>query len=181
MSPVMYTESMFRSLSKPLHTVSKRCFSVNAAQLFDRSCYSKIDYKIQQTAPVQEAVVRFSAFDVGCLAVTDEDDKLVGIFSEGDFIKRVASVGKDSSNVQIKDVCTLAPNILIAKPDDSLEYCMSMMHVKNIRHLAIVDQQDLQGLISIKDLFAATIAQNEELIARLADFKIGKGAYFGSE
>jgi CBS domain-containing protein len=77
-------------------------------------------------------------FDIGCLVVTDNEEKPVGIFSEGDFIKRVASVKKDSREVQIKDVCTLAPNILVAQMDDSLEDCMAKMHIRNIRHLVLV-------------------------------------------
>lgn len=166
------------SVALPLQT---RMYCVTADQLFERSCYNKIDYKIHQTAPVQEAVIRFSAFDVGCLAVVNDDEKLVGIFSEGDFIKRVASVGKDASQVQIQEVCTLVPNILVAASNDSLEECMSKMHFKNIRHLAIVDQDRLNGLISIKDLFRETIVQDRKLITRLTDFYIGKGAFFGSE
>jgi CBS domain-containing protein len=130
---------------------------------------------------VQDAVVRFAAFDIGCLAVVDDSQKLVGLFSEGDYIKRVASVGKDSSTVALKDVCTHAPNILIAKPDDSLEQCMSKMHFKNIRHLIIVENMNIKGLISIKDLFRETIIRNELLIKRLSNLYIGKGAFFGSE
>lgn len=162
-------------------SILKRSFSTNATQIFQNSCYSKIDYKINQQACVQDAVVRFAAFDIGCLAVVDDSQKLVGLFSEGDYIKRVASVGKDSSTVALKDVCTHAPNILIAKPDDSLEQCMSKMHFKNIRHLIIVENMNIKGLISIKDLFRETIIRNELLIKRLSNLYIGKGAFFGSE
>ena len=172
---------MFRPFFRPLTNVSKRYFSVNAQKIFEKSCYSKVDYRINENANVQNAVVRFAAFDIGCLAVVDDSDKLVGIFSEGDFIKKIASPEKETAAIQIKDVCTHAHNILIVNPEDSLEDCMSKMHVKNIRHLVLVDGQELKGLISIKDLFRETIEQNKEMIARLADFKIGKGAYFGSE
>ena len=171
---------MFSSLIRtPL--ISKRAFTSTAGEIFKKSCYSKIDYKIHQHAPVQEAVVRFSVFDIGCLAVVDDNDKLVGIFSEGDFIKRVASVGLDSSVVKVKEVCTHAPNIIIIKPEEKLEECMGKMHIKNIRHLVLTDNQELKGLISIKDLFRETINKNEEIINRLANFNLGKGAYFGSE
>jgi len=172
---------MYKSIITKSISCIKRSFSTNASQIFQNSCYSKIDYKIHQNASVQDAVVRFAAFDIGCLAVVDDSQKLVGIFSEGDYIKRVASVGKDSSIITVKDVCTLSPNILIAKPEDTLEQCMSKMHFKNIRHLIIVDNFNIKGLISIKDLFRETIVRNELLIKRLSNLYIGKGAFFGSE
>ena len=161
----------------------RRHFSSTAQEIFAKSCYSKVDYKINQNENVQRAVVRFAANDIGCLAVVDDEERLVGIFSEGDFIKRVASPEKETAAIRIKEVCTHAPNILVAKPLDSLEDCMSKMHVKDIRHLVLVDDtnQKLEGLISIKDLFRETMIQDKEMIQRLADFKIGKGAYFGSE
>lgn len=172
---------MFRRLVHPNIAARGRSFCVDARMLFEKSCYSKIDYRINQNSSVQEAVVRFSAFDIGCLAVVDDDKKLVGIFSEGDFIKKIASVNKDASAIAIKEVCTLSPNILISKSSDTLEECMSKMHFKNIRHLAIVDDDKLNGLISIKDLFRETIVQDRKLITRLTDFYLGKGAFFSSE
>ena len=174
---------MFRFAMNKFTTKSvfNRQFSVNATQLFEKSCYSKIDYKIHKDSSVQEAVLKFSAFDVGCLAVVNNEGKLYGIFSEGDFIKKVASSMRDPTKIPIADVCTLSPNILVTKPDDSLESCMSKMHFKNIRHLVIIDKGKLEGLISIKDLWRETIDRDKKLIARLTDFNIGKGAFFGSE
>lgn len=161
----------------------RRNFSSNAQEIFTKSCYSKVDYRINENDNVQNAVVRFAANDIGCLAVVNNSDQLVGIFSEGDYIKRVASPEKEAAAIQIKEVCTHAPNILVAKPNDTLEDCMSKMHLKDIRHLVLVDDknQKLEGLISIKDLFRETIIQDRQMIKRLSDFKIGKGAYFGSE
>jgi CBS domain-containing protein len=147
-----------------------------AKDIFRKSCYSKVDYKINENDNVQRAVVRFASCDIDCLAVVDNYDKLVGIFSESDFIKKVASPEKESAAIQIKDVCTHSPNILIARPTDSLELLMRNMHVKNIRHLVLVENKELQGLISMKDLFLETIEQDNKMTKRLA-----QGAYFCSE
>ena len=163
------------------NSIISRSFSINASQLFEKSCYSKFDYKIHKDSSVQEAVLKFSAFDVGCLAVINNENQLFGLFSEGDFIKKVASTMRDPTKIPISEVCTLSPNILISKPDDSLECCMSKMHFRNIRHLVIVDNNNLQGLISIKDLWRETILRDKEMISRLTNFYIGKGAFFGSE
>lgn len=163
-----------------LSTISR---NISAISVFEKSCYHKIDFKISQAANVQEAVIRFSAFNIGCLAVTNGENKVVGVFSERDFINKVASVRKDTENVQIKDVCTMAPNIIIAKKSDSLEDCMNKMLFKDIRHLLVVDDknENFIGMISIKDLVKEINLKNSVIITKLSDFKIGKGAFFGSE
>jgi predicted transcriptional regulator len=163
-----------------LSTISR---NISALNVFEKSCYHKIDFKISQDANVQEAVIRFSAFNIGCLAVTNGENKVVGVFSERDFINKVASVRKDTENVQIKHVCTMAPNIIIAKKSDSLEDCMNKMLFKDIRHLLVVDEknENFYGMISIKDLVKEINLKNSVIITKLSDFKIGKGAFFGSE
>lgn len=175
---------MLRTLVKPISTtlVQTKQYSTNANQIFKNSCYSTINYKINGNLSVQHAVEKFSEYDIGCLVVVNDIGSFIGIFSEGDFIKRVAAIGgKNSISIKIKEVCTPSSNVLIAKPNDTLEDCMGKMRFKNIRHLPLVTDKEIKGLISIKDLYEATIKQNKEMIYRLSDFKLGKGAYFGSE
>jgi CBS domain-containing protein len=156
---------------------------ISALGVFEKSCYHKIDFKINENATAQEGVIRFSVFNVGCLAVTNEENKVIGVFSERDFINKVASVRKDSENVKIKDVCTMTPNVIIAKKTDSLDECMRKMLFKDIRHLLVVDDDNdnFVGMISIKDLIKEINIKNHDIIAKLTDFKLGKGAYFGSD
>jgi CBS domain-containing protein len=157
--------------------------AISALNVFEKSCYHKVDFKINQNASAQEGVIRFSAFNIGCLAVTNDENKVVGVFSEGDFINKVASVRKDSENVKIKDVCTMSPNIIIAKKSDTLDECMRKMMIKNLRHLLVVDDdnENFIGMISIRDLIKEVNRKNHDIITKLSDFNIGKGAYFGSE
>jgi CBS domain-containing protein len=156
---------------------------ISAVGVFEKSCYHKIDFKINENATAQEGVIRFSVFNIGCLAVTNDENKVVGVFSERDFINKVASVRKDSENVKIKDVCTMSPNVIIAKKTDSLDECMRKMMFKDIRHLLVVDENndDFIGMISVKDLIKEINIKNHDIIAKLTDFKLGKGAYFGSD
>jgi predicted transcriptional regulator len=156
---------------------------VSALNVFQKSCYYKIDFKISETATVKEAVTRFTAFNIGCLAVTDKNNKVVGVCSERDFINKVASLDKLTNEVKVKDICTYGPSIIIAKKSDTLESCMNKMMFKDIRHLLVIDDndEDFIGMISIKDLIKEIMKQNDDTITRLSDFKIGKGAYFGSE
>jgi CBS domain-containing protein len=150
--------------------------------VFEKSCYHKIDFKISEEAPVKDAVNRFTAFNIGCLAVTDKNNKVVGVCSERDFISKAAAHNKDFEETKVKEICTYTP-IIIAKKDDSLETCMNKMMFKDIRHLLVVDDKNEEfiGMISIKDLIREIMKKNDDIVTRLSDFKMGKGAYFGSE
>jgi len=147
--------------------------------VFQNSCYHKIDFKICEGDPVKNALQKFSAFNVGCLAVTNTQQNIVGVLSERDYIQKISLVGKDDS-VPIKHICTYAP-IMIAKPNDSVEQCMNKMLVKDVRHLLIMNDKECVGMISIKDLMKEVMRDKNDIIARLSDFKTGKGGCFGSE
>jgi predicted transcriptional regulator len=154
----------------------------SAMNVFEKSCYHKIDFKINEDSPVKEAVQRFNAFNIGCLAVTNNSNRVVGVCSERDYISKVAALDKNMKEVKVKDICTYSP-IIIATKDDSLESCMNKMMFKDIRHLLILDDKkdEFVGMISIKDLIKEIMKKNDDMITRLSDFKIGKGAFFGSE
>jgi len=156
---------------------------VSAIDVFKKSCYYKINFKINEDSSVQEAVNRFTAFNIGCLAVTDNSNKVVGVCSERDFITKVASLRKNSDTVKVKEICTYGPNTIIAKKSDTLTMCMNKMMFKDIRHLLVIDDnnEEFIGMISIKDLVKEMNEKNHEIITRLTDFGMGKGAYFSSE
>ena len=177
---------MFRYGTKlPIKLLNTRNNSTNisAISVFQNSCYHKIDFKINKNDNVNVALNKFTAFNIGCLAVTDDDNKVIGVCSERDYIKKVSSVGPDINKLKIKDICTIGPNIIVARKNDSLDTCMHKMLFKDIRHLIIIDDnnEECLGMISIKDLIKETSKKNSDIITRLSDFKIGKGAYFGSE
>ena len=157
--------------------------ATSALRVFENSCYHKVDFRISEDSLAKEAVTRFTAFNVGCLAVTDNSNRVVGVCSERDYINKIASLGRNDAEVKVKDICTYGPKIIVAKPDDTLEMCMQKMMFKDIRHLIIMDdkQIDCLGMISIKDLIKEILKDKNDVIARLGDFKIGKGGFFGSE
>jgi len=167
--------------------IQRRLFStantVSALSVFRNSCYHKIDFKISEEHSVRKAVQMFSTFNIGCLAVTDTHNSVVGVLSERDYINKIAALDKDSATVRIKDICTYTPNIIIAKKNDTLEQCMNKMLIKDIRHLLVIDEKNNEfiGMISIKDLIKEIMRDKDNTITRLTDFKTGKGGYFGSE
>jgi CBS domain-containing protein len=157
--------------------------NVSALSVFKNSCYHKIDFKISEENTANNAVKRFAAFNIGCLAVTNASNDIVGVLSERDYINNVSALGKNDTTVKIKEICTYAPSIIIAKKDDTIEQCMNKMLFKDIRHLLVVDDanKDFVGMISIKDLIREIMKDKNETITRLTDFNLGKGGFFGSE
>ena len=121
--------------------------------------------------------------NIGCLAVTNSREEVIGVCSKRDFVTKVSATDKNMTQTKVKDICTYRPNVIVAKDTDSLQACMNKMLVKDIRHLLLVDGKTDQciGMISIKDLIRQIMKDNNEVITRLSDFTLGKGAYFGSE
>jgi predicted transcriptional regulator len=183
---------MFRSLVSPLkvcqrtfaknHYVTTTTTGVTALNVFQNSCYSNINFKINENSCAKEAISRFTAFNVGCLAVVDDSNAVVGVCAERDYISKVAALDKNPLNIKVKDICTYGPTIIVARADDSIHTCMNKMLFKEIRHLIIMDNNnDCIGMISIRDLIKEVVKDNKESITRLTDFNLGKGAYLGSE
>ena len=172
-------------MNRSIRTLSNIVSSSNltAIQLFNHSCYNKVDFKINENKLASEAVTQFSAFNIGCLAVTDNTNKVVGVCSERDYINKVAAFGKENTQAKVKDICTYGPKIIVARPDDTLDVCMQKMLFRDIRHLIIMDSEKKEciGMLSIRDLIKACMKDKNETIARLSDFRIGKGGFFGSE
>jgi len=171
-----------RFLNKTRHFSTSQ-IPVSAMRVFENSCYHKIDFKINEESSVKEAITRFTAFNIGCLAVTDSNNKVVGVCSERDFITKVAALGKSQDTVKVKEICTYGPKIIVAKKDDTLETCMNKMLFKDIRHLLIMGDKNEEfiGMISVRDLIKEIMKKNKDTITRLSDFNLGKGAFFGSE
>jgi CBS domain-containing protein len=169
-------------IRRAFSSVSKSV-GISAIGVFEQSCYHKLDFKINENSTAREAATRFTAFNVGCLAVTNSENKVVGVCSGRDYINKVGALGKDDLQILVKDIATYGPKLIVAKQSDSLETCMHKMMFKGIRHMIVVDDKtnECVGLISIKDLIKEIMKNNNDTIMRLSDFKIGKGSYFGSE
>jgi len=169
-----------RTFSRHLSSLPRITSAIN---VFENSCYRKVDFRINEEATAKEAVLRFTVFNVGCLAVTDKNNKVVGVCSERDYINKVAALDRNHHELKVKDICTYGPKIIVANKNDSLDDCMNKMMFKDIRHLMITDDKndDFVGMISIRDLIKEILKDKTETITRLSDFKIGKGGFFGSE
>ncbi len=107
---------------------------------------------------------------VGALLVLDEGS-LVRVFSERDYARKVILKDKSSKDTQVADI--MSSKVVTVRPDQSIEECMSLMTEKRVRHLPVMDSENLVGMISIGDAVKAVIAEQEEVIEQLEHYISG--------
>jgi CBS domain-containing protein len=97
-----------------------------------------------------EASQLLAKHNIGAVVVVDKDDTPIGILSERDIVRQLATFNAETLNHKVHDIMT--KDVIIALPDDDLSYVSSTMTDKRIRHLPIMDKQKLVGIISIGDV-----------------------------
>ena len=108
--------------------------------------------------------------EVGALLVLDGED-LVGIFSERDYARKVILQGKGSRQTKVSEVMT--GKVVYVKQNATIEECMAIMTEKHIRHLPVLENGKVIGLVSIGDVVKSIIAGHEETIQQLAGYIAG--------
>jgi len=120
-----------------------------------------------QEASVFEALQVLARHEVGALMVMT-GDKLVGVVSERDYTRKVALLGRNSKEVKVADIMTA--NVLTVTPETRTHACMALMSQKRIRHLPVVQGDQVIGMISIRDLMDDIIADHEQTIQQLTSY-----------
>jgi CBS domain-containing protein len=120
--------------------------------------------------PVFDALVVMAEYEIGALMVL-EGEKLVGIFSERDYAREVVLKGKSSKTTAVSEVMTA--NVISVKLGDTVEQAMTVMTEKRIRHLPVLDNAKVVGMLSIGDLVKETIAYQQGLIKQLESYITG--------
>ncbi len=121
-------------------------------------------YSVSMDTPVFDAIKMMSDKGVGALLVM-ESGKLIGIISERDYTRKVILKGKSSKETPVKEIMS-AP-VIFTSPDAPIEKCMAMMTARRIRHLPVLDDDKVVGVVSIGDLVKAIIEQQEVWIREL--------------
>lgn len=119
---------------------------------------------------IVEAAMLMNEKNIGSLVVT-EGEKVVGIFTERDCLKRVVAAQRDPANTQVGEVMT-AP-VAVCRLDTSLEECKAVMTEKRIRHLPVVEEGKLVGIVTIGDVIAQEVVKHEETIEYLNQYIYG--------
>jgi CBS domain-containing protein len=135
-------------------------------QLLDSKKYKEV-ISITPNRPVFDALVIMAEYKIGALVVLD-GEKLVGIFSERDYAREVILKGRSSKTTQIAEVMT--HKVLSAGPNDSVEKGMSVMADHHIRHLPVVANDQVIGMLSIGDLVKETLSYQQDLIKQLEGY-----------
>jgi CBS domain-containing protein len=124
-------------------------------------------WSIDPEASVFDAIGMMADKEVGALVVMDAD-KLVGVVTERDYARKVVLQGRSSKGTKIKDIMT--SRVAYARPDQSVEECMAVMTEQRIRHLPVMDGEEVLGIISIGDLVKAIIEEQQHVIAQLEQY-----------
>lgn len=124
-------------------------------------------WRIGPNATVMEALQLLADYEVGALMVV-EDDRLVGVVSERDYTRKVALQGKSSKDLKVADIMTF--NVMTVTPSTHTRECMAMMSQMRIRHLPVVEDARIVGMISIRDLMDDIIADHEQTIDQLRTY-----------
>lgn len=122
---------------------------------------------------VLDALHLLAERDIGVLPVVNDEGILVGIFSERDYARRVILLGRASKDTLISKVMT--QNVETVGPDDSVEDCMKIVVEKGFRHLPVIEDDELIGVVSANDLLAEVIRAREKQIGSLENLISGRG------
>ncbi|HQY12623.1 MAG TPA: CBS domain-containing protein, partial [Ferruginibacter sp.] len=119
-------------------------------------------YSVTGEVSVYDAIKVMGEKNIGALLIM-EGDKLTGILSERDYARKVVLKGKSSRETPVKDIMT--EQVLTVTPGDTIEKCMAIMTDKHIRHLPVVEDSRVLGMISIGDVVNSIIESQKETIA----------------
>lgn len=132
-------------------------------------------YFVRESATVWNALELMEIHNIGAVLVLDEQNSLKGIFSERDYARKGILKGRPAAQTMITEVMT--PNVITISPTDSLNDCMRIMSNKHIRHLPVMDGQQLLGMVTIRDVVREIINAQTGKIRELEAYI--QGSYGG--
>lgn len=127
-------------------------------------------YFVAPEASVFEALTLMAEKEIGALPVV-EVGRLVGLVSERDYARKVILKGHSSKELRVRDIMSREP--MCARPDDTVEGCMEVMTNQRVRHLPVLNDGELAGLVSIGDLVKSVIAEQQYVIEQMQSYISG--------
>lgn len=121
-------------------------------------------YSVPSTITVYEALGVMSEKNIGAILII-EDTVLKGILSERDYARKIALKAKSSKKTFVHEI--MEENVVTVKPSDNLDYCMELMDAKRVRHLPVIENELIIGIISISDVVKSIIEIQKETIKHL--------------
>ncbi|RZL94667.1 MAG: CBS domain-containing protein [Variovorax sp.] len=127
-------------------------------------------HSIEPGASVFDAVKLMAQKNIGALLVM-EQDRIVGMISERDYARKVVLLARSSKDTPLRDIMTTA--VIYVRPSQTSEECMALMTESRVRHLPVLDDGKLIGLISIGDLVKGIISEQKFIIEQLQHYISG--------
>ncbi len=127
-------------------------------------------FHVAPDVTVFDGLKLLAGYGVGAILVI-QNNKLVGIFSERDYTRKVALQGKNSRGTSIAEIMTR--EVVSVPPTAGTRICMALMSTKKIRHLPVMDGDKVLGMISIRDIMDDIIADHEQTISQLQTYITG--------
>ncbi len=134
-----------------------------------------VAHAVRPDATVLEALAAMAEFDIGCVLVTDGNDRLVGIFTERDYARKVVLKGLVSRDVKVGDLMT--PNPCTVSPSSTVDEVMNTMTENRFRHLPVVERGRIVGIVTIGDMVKAVLSHQEQTIRQLSSYIAGDMAH----
>jgi CBS domain-containing protein len=122
---------------------------------------------IDPDASVLDALKLMAEKNVGALLVV-KNDRLAGVLSERDYARKVVLLGKSSHETRVREIMTEHP--VCVQPGNTVEECMALMTDRHIRHLPVIENGKLIGVLSIGDLVKETISEQQFVIQQLESY-----------
>jgi len=130
-------------------------------------------YSVSPQASVFDALKMMAEKNVGAVMVVDENNQMIGIFTERDYARKIVLKGKTSLETPINEIMT--SEMVTVSPDQTLEECMNLMTKWHIRHLPIMEKGRLIGMVSMRDVVEILLSMKEGTIASLENYILGEG------
>lgn len=129
-------------------------------------------YSVPPGASVLEAMRVLAEHNVGALLVM-QNGAIVGILSERDIVRQTAEQGMCNVDSPVEELMTR--QVIVVKPDTTIQECMQLMSLQHIRHLPVVQNGEPVGVISIGDVVKSVITDQKVMIDNLQDYILGRG------
>jgi CBS domain-containing protein len=127
----------------------------------------KVVFSVLPTITVFEALEVMSEKNIGAILII-EDTILKGVLSERDYARKVVLKDKTSKETFVHEI--MDENLVTVKPTDNLDYCMELMNAKRVRHLPVINENIVIGIISISDVVKSIIEIQKETIKHLDSY-----------
>jgi len=125
-------------------------------------------WTISKDQSVMQALILMSEKNIGAIIIVDNNDFPIGIFSERDYARKIILKGKSSKDTLLDEVMT--KELITVTRDYKIDQCMEIMSEKRIRHLPVLENKKIVGIISIGDVLKIMIKEQKELIDHLQKF-----------